>query len=91
MKIGTVIARLLIVLARGWQMGPSLILPPSCRYTPSCSAYAIEALARYGALKGSWLAVRRIARCHPWGGSGYDPVPEPGDRAKSCAHCQGGE
>ncbi len=91
MNIGKLIAKLLILLARGWQIGPSLILPPSCRYTPSCSAYAIEALGRYGALKGSWLAVRRIARCHPWGGSGYDPVPEPGDRAKGCAHCQGGE
>ncbi|MBY0582941.1 MAG: membrane protein insertion efficiency factor YidD [Sphingomonas sp.] len=69
------IARLLILLARGWQLGPSVVLPPSCRYSPSCSAYAIEALRRYGALKGSWLAARRIARCHPWGGSGFDPVP----------------
>ncbi len=69
------IAKLLILIARGWQLGPSLILPPSCRYSPSCSAYAIEALRRYGAAKGGWLAVRRIARCHPWGGHGYDPVP----------------
>jgi uncharacterized protein len=69
------IARLLILIARGWQLGPSLILPPSCRYAPSCSAYAIEALRRYGAVKGSWLAARRILRCHPWGGHGYDPVP----------------
>jgi putative membrane protein insertion efficiency factor len=69
------IARLLILVARGWQLGPSLILPPSCRYSPSCSAYAIEALRRYGAIKGSWLAARRIGRCHPWGGHGYDPVP----------------
>ncbi|TPG21632.1 membrane protein insertion efficiency factor YidD [Sphingomonas koreensis] len=69
------IARLLILLARGWQLGPSLVLPPTCRYSPSCSAYAIEALRRYGAAKGGWLAVRRIARCHPWGGSGHDPVP----------------
>ena len=69
------IARLLILLTRFWQLGPSRILPPSCRYAPSCSAYAIEALRRYGALKGSWLAVRRILRCHPWGGHGYDPVP----------------
>jgi putative membrane protein insertion efficiency factor len=70
-----VIARLLILVARGWQIGPSRILPPSCRYAPSCSAYAIEALGRYGALKGGWLSARRLARCHPWGGSGYDPVP----------------
>ncbi|WP_375249869.1 membrane protein insertion efficiency factor YidD [Sphingomonas sp.] len=69
------IARALILLARLWQWGPSLVLPPSCRFQPSCSAYAIEALRRYGAAKGSWLAVRRIARCHPWGGHGHDPVP----------------
>ncbi|HEX8485637.1 membrane protein insertion efficiency factor YidD [Sphingomonas sp.] len=71
----TLAARLLILLARAWQVGPSAILPPTCRYTPSCSAYAITALARYGAAKGGWLAVRRIARCRPWGGHGYDPVP----------------
>ena len=70
------IARALILIARGWQLGPSRILPPSCRFQPSCSAYAITALSRYGAARGSWLAVRRLARCHPWGGSGHDPVPE---------------
>ena len=69
------IARLLILIARGWQLGPSRILPPSCRFQPSCSAYAITALRRYGALKGAWLAAKRLSRCHPWGGSGYDPVP----------------
>jgi uncharacterized protein len=69
------IAKLLILIARGWQKGPSTILPPSCRYMPSCSAYAIEALTRYGAAKGGWLALRRIVRCHPWGGHGFDPVP----------------
>ena len=69
------IARLLIGVARAWQLGPSLLLPPSCRYSPSCSAYAIEALRRYGAARGGWLAARRIARCHPWGGHGHDPVP----------------
>lgn len=69
------IARALILIARGWQIGPSRILPPSCRFAPSCSAYAIEALSRYGALKGGWLALRRILRCHPFGGHGYDPVP----------------
>ena len=69
------IARLLILVARGWQLGPSLVLPPTCRFTPSCSAYAITALRRYGALKGSWLAARRLLRCHPFGGSGSDPVP----------------
>ena len=69
------IAKLLILIAKAWQKGPSAILPPSCRYRPSCSAYAITAIERYGALRGSWLAARRLARCHPWGGSGYDPVP----------------
>jgi hypothetical protein len=69
------IARLLILIARAWQIGPSRVLPPSCRYQPSCSAYAITALRRYGALRGGWLAARRLARCHPWGGSGPDPVP----------------
>jgi uncharacterized protein len=69
------IARALIGVARLWQLTFSAVLPPSCRFTPSCSAYAIEALRRFGALKGSGLAVRRIARCHPWGGSGHDPVP----------------
>ena len=69
------IAKALILLTRGWQLGPSKILPPSCRYQPSCSAYAITALQRYGALKGGWLALKRISRCHPWGGQGPDPVP----------------
>jgi uncharacterized protein len=69
------IAKALILIAKGWQKGPSAILPPSCRFAPSCSAYAIEALSRYGAAKGSWLAAKRISRCHPFGGHGYDPVP----------------
>lgn len=71
----TLPARLLIAVARGWQIGPSAILPPSCRYTPSCSAYAITAVRRYGAARGGWLALKRIARCHPFGGHGFDPVP----------------
>lgn len=53
----------------------SPLLPPACRYTPTCSEYAIGALKKHGPLKGSWLALKRIASCHPWGGSGYDPVP----------------
>jgi putative membrane protein insertion efficiency factor len=51
--------------------------PSPCRFDPTCSAYALEALAGHGAVRGTWLTVRRIARCHPWGGHGWDPVPEP--------------
>ncbi len=50
--------------------------PSPCRFDPSCSAYALDALEQHGAVRGSWLAVRRIARCHPWGGHGWDPVPD---------------
>lgn len=53
--------------------------PSPCRFTPTCSAYAVEALETHGAARGSWLAVRRIGRCHPWGGKGWDPVPLPSD------------
>lgn len=69
------IARMLIFVALAWQKGPSRVLPPSCRFQPSCSAYAVTALRRYGAFKGSWLAAKRLGRCHPYGGSGHDPVP----------------
>ncbi len=67
--------QMLIWPIRLWQATFSAILPPSCRFTPSCSAYAITAIERHGPVKGTALAMRRIARCHPWGGSGYDPVP----------------
>jgi uncharacterized protein len=60
-----------------YQLLVSPLLPPSCRFLPSCSEYAAGAIERHGALRGSALALRRLARCHPWGGSGYDPVPEP--------------
>ncbi|MDE5726130.1 MAG: membrane protein insertion efficiency factor YidD [Duncaniella sp.] len=53
----------------------SPMLPPSCRFTPTCSKYAVEAVMKHGPMRGSWLAIKRICRCHPWGGSGYDPVP----------------
>ncbi len=74
------LARILIALVRFYQLAISPWMPPACRYTPSCSAYAIDALREHGALRGFWLAVRRVGRCHPWGGYGYDPVPD-GKRA----------
>ncbi len=72
MRIGRTV---LILFVRGYQVALSPLLPPSCRYYPSCSAYAIEALEKHGALRGAWLAARRIARCHPFRPGGYDPVP----------------
>lgn len=65
----------LIGLVRFYQLCISPLTPPSCRFTPTCSQYALEALRKHGLLKGGWLTLRRLARCHPWGGSGYDPVP----------------
>lgn len=64
-----------IFLIKIYQWVISPILGPKCRYTPTCSHYAVDALKKYGPIKGIWLAVKRIAKCHPWGGSGYDPVP----------------
>ena len=67
--------RVLIALVRAYQILLSPLLPPACRYLPSCSAYAVEALERHGALRGGWLALRRVGRCHPFRPGGYDPVP----------------
>ncbi len=66
---------LLRVLIRGYQIVIAPALPGSCRYGPSCSNYALESVARHGAINGSLLAIGRIGRCHPWGGHGHDPVP----------------
>jgi len=68
----------LIGLVRIYQYTISPLLPPTCRYLPTCSAYAAQAVKRHGPFTGGWLALRRIARCHPWGGHGYDPVPPSG-------------
>jgi putative membrane protein insertion efficiency factor len=62
-------------LIRLYQMTISRVLPPSCRFDPSCSEYGFEAIARYGAIKGGWLALKRVSRCHPLNPGGYDPVP----------------
>ena len=62
---------LLIFLVRFYQVVVSPLKPPSCRYTPTCSQYTLEALKKYGAFKGGWMAIKRISSCHPWGGSGY--------------------
>ncbi len=64
-----------ILLIKIYQLLISPLFPSSCRYTPTCSHYTLEALKKYGLIKGSWLGIKRISRCHPWGGSGYDPVP----------------
>ncbi len=69
------LAQFLVMLVRGYQIAISPLLPPACRYTPTCSQYAIDALRRHGAFKGSWLALSRIGRCHPFRRGGYDPVP----------------
>lgn len=75
--------RMFIALIRFYQLALSPLLGVNCRYLPTCSAYAIEAVQRHGLWRGGWLALRRIARCHPWGGYGYDPVPE---QMRSCTH-----
>ena len=62
------------IFAYRWFVSP--LIGPACRFAPSCSEYALDALAKHGAVRGSWLAAKRVGRCHPWGGSGYDPVPE---------------
>ncbi|NOK62885.1 MAG: membrane protein insertion efficiency factor YidD [Chloroflexi bacterium AL-W] len=65
----------LLLPIRFYQKFISPLTPPSCIYHPTCSNYAVEAISKYGALKGGWMAVRRILRCHPWSRGGYDPVP----------------
>ncbi|HET6350630.1 MAG TPA: membrane protein insertion efficiency factor YidD [Coriobacteriia bacterium] len=67
--------QLAMLLIRGYQRFISPLFPPSCRFTPTCSAYALTSVERYGLIKGGWLAVRRVARCHPFHPGGYDPVP----------------
>jgi len=73
--IKNIIVKILILPIRFYQLVVSPLLPPSCRHIPTCSQYAIEALKKHGAIKGIWLALKRLSKCHPWGTSGYDPVP----------------
>lgn len=65
----------LVLLVRFYQYAISPLFPGSCRYTPTCSHYTVDAIKKHGPFKGGWLAIKRIGSCHPWGGSGYDPVP----------------
>lgn len=67
--------RAMVILIRIYQKLVSPLFPPACRFTPTCSTYAITSIERYGALRGGWMAIRRISRCHPWNPGGFDPVP----------------
>lgn len=70
------LSKIFILIVRLYQLTISPLLGANCRYSPTCSAYAIEAIQVHGPLKGGWLGLKRIASCHPWGGHGYDPVPK---------------
>ena len=70
------LARILILMIQGYKVLISPLLPPACRYEPTCSQYFAQALEKKGLWKGSWLGLKRLLRCHPWGGSGHDPVPD---------------
>jgi putative membrane protein insertion efficiency factor len=70
-----ILKKIAIIFVKFYQAAISPLLPNSCRYTPTCSQYAIEAINKCGVIKGSWMGLKRILRCHPWGGHGYDPVP----------------
>lgn len=74
-KISKIVAIPFIWLVRFYQAAISPYTPSSCRYSPTCSHYTLEALKKHGIFTGGWLAIKRISSCHPWGGSGYDPVP----------------
>ncbi len=73
--ICSMLGRFFILLVRGYQYTIRPLLPNACRFTPSCSAYSVEAIKKYGPFKGGWLSLRRISKCHPLGSQGYDPVP----------------
>ena len=81
-RITKILAIPFIWLVRFYQAAISPYTPSSCRYSPTCSGYTLEALKKHGIITGGWLALERIGSCHPWGGSGYDPVPEKEDLEK---------
>ncbi|MFL3664573.1 MAG: membrane protein insertion efficiency factor YidD [Flavobacteriales bacterium] len=70
-----IISKIVVLLIRVYQLSISPFLGANCRYSPTCSQYSLEAIEKYGPLKGTWLAIKRISSCHPWGGHGHDPVP----------------
>ncbi|HWL58086.1 MAG TPA: membrane protein insertion efficiency factor YidD [Paracoccus sp. (in: a-proteobacteria)] len=76
------LARIVALPVRAYRLVASPWVGHACRFQPTCSAYALEALERHGALRGSLLTLRRLSRCHPWGGQGFDPVPGAGDEAE---------
>ena len=73
--LSSLLSKIMLALIWFYRHCISPLKPPSCRYTPTCSQYAVEAIKKYGPFKGGWLAFKRILRCNPFGGSGYDPVP----------------
>lgn len=77
-----ILIKLFLIPIRFYQWGISPFFPSSCRYTPTCSQYAVEAIQEWGVLKGTWMGMKRISRCAPWGGYGHDPVP----RRHACGH-----
>ncbi|KGO92598.1 hypothetical protein Q766_12550 [Flavobacterium subsaxonicum WB 4.1-42 = DSM 21790] len=81
LKAGSIITFPFVLLIRFYQLAISPLLPSACRYSPTCSQYTLEALQKHGLFKGGWLGVKRIVSCNPWGGRGYDPVPD-----KTCNH-----
>lgn len=87
--IDTIFKRLLLFLIEIYRVAVSPYFPSSCRYQPTCSSYAKQAIQRFGALKGSWLALRRIISCHPWSEGGHDPVPGCEHEHQQQSHGQG--
>ena len=83
--VSRLVGQVLVLPLRAYQLVVSPLIGPRCRFYPSCSAYAVEALTTHGAVKGTWLAARRLLRCHPWNPGGLDPVPPRRPRAASGA------